>query len=160
MGNMILHPASEHVLVETTKDQGCEGLLQMIVLCGVNPYDHWLLTVPKALLAFGRSEEAIVLKFLKSSQQRLESTVRLRLRLSLQNTAALPTLILSLNLVQRPGGSHSILQIERTELHDGKLVQFASDGVLTMAVEQGGWLNFALPSAVNNNSRLPRYMSW
>ena len=58
------------------------------------------------------------------------------------------------------GGSHSILQIERPELHDGKLGQFASDGVLTMAVEQGGWLNFALPSAVNNNSRLPRYMSW
>jgi transposase InsO family protein len=31
--------------------------------------------------------------------------LRLRLRLSLQNTAALPTPILSLNLVQRPGGS-------------------------------------------------------
>ena len=39
---------------------------------------------------------------------------RLRLRLSLQNTAALPTLILSLNLVQRLGGSHSI--------HDAVLV--------------------------------------
>jgi hypothetical protein len=38
-------------------------------------------------------------------RMRLAVFFRLRLRLSLQNTAALPTPILSLNLVQRPGGS-------------------------------------------------------
>jgi len=36
---------------------------------------------------------------------------RLRLRLSLQNTTALPTPILSLNLVQRLGGSHHHCQL-------------------------------------------------
>ncbi|MAI34933.1 MAG: hypothetical protein CMM07_25105 [Rhodopirellula sp.] len=39
---------------------------------------------------------------------------RLRLRLSLQNTVALLTPILSLNLGQRPGGSQQVLPTKRT----------------------------------------------
>ncbi len=46
---------------------------------------------------------------------------RLRLRLSLQNTAALPTPILSLNLVQRPGGSQFVASMVRQKLNVKKL---------------------------------------
>ena len=49
---------------------------------------------------------------------------RLRLRLSLQNTAALPTPILSLNLVQRLGGSHvEAITLENAMAYAGVRIQ-------------------------------------
>ena len=47
----------------------------------------------------------------------------------------------------------STWKTERVEIRNGKMVQIASDGVLTMVVEEGGWRNFVSPSDVNNDHK-------
>ena len=47
----------------------------------------------------------------------------------------------------------STWKTERVEIRNGKMVQIASDGILTMVVEEGGWRNFVSPSDVNNDHK-------
>lgn len=56
--------------------------------------------------------------------------------------------------VVQPGqsfGNDKSWKTKRLEVRDGKLVQIASDGHLTMIVEGGGWRNFVTPSDVNHD---------
>jgi hypothetical protein len=76
---------------------------------------------------------------------RLAVFFRLRLRLSLQNTAALPTPILSLNLVQRPGGSQPEMakQLKALEKENSRLKKMVAEQALDMEIlkeaAKGNW---------------------
>ena len=70
---------------------------------------------------------------------------RLRLRLSLQNTTALPTPILSLNLVQRLGGSQPEMakQLKALEKENARLKKMVAEQALDMEIlkeaAKGNW---------------------
>jgi ABC transporter substrate binding protein len=60
VSDSLLDASAEHVLVETIEDQRSERLLQVVILCAVDPDDYRLLATPQALKRLGYIKKSVV----------------------------------------------------------------------------------------------------